>query len=432
MQPILRRSLLQMAALGPMLALPGAARALQDPIWVSGPAELATALAGATGGETFRLAPGDYGRLVLDTRRVPGADFPRPVTLVSDDPSDPAVLTGVALRGAGNLVFDSLRFNYRFMPGDKIYKRPFDFKFCRSLTIRNSVFDGDVARGVSVEDDGLGWAFGLSVGGGQEIRILNNRVLNFYRGMVFGGARNVVVAGNELVGLRMDGMNFVAMQDVRIEGNHIHGFRRSTLKADHADMIQFWTNGSETPSTGITICGNLLLAGDGDSTQSIFMRNDMVDRALAGPGMFYRDVLIEENVILNGHLHGITLGETKGATIRRNTLLRDPAFATVENRDRNVTIPRILLKGASVEVVLADNIAFAVPGPQPGWQVEGNLLVQDRSRMQPGFYGLLFETRPPVPAADHVAGGHSAELVPLRVILGSAADRPGLGAALMR
>jgi hypothetical protein len=78
-----------------------------------------------------------------------------------------------------------------------------------------------------------------------------------------------------------------------------------------------------------------------------------------------------------------------------------------------------------VEVV--DNIAFAVPGSKPGWRVEGNLLAQDRARMEPNFYSLLFEPRPGSPAA-----GDPAVHVPLRVIPGSAADQPGLGAALMR
>jgi len=422
-----RRSLLRSTLIATVLTLPVGRRARAAASDITDAAGLAEALAAAIGGETIRLAPGDYGRLALDVRRSPQVDFPRPVTLISADPANPAVFTEASLFGVGNLELDGLRFDYTYTPGDKIYRRPFDFRECRNLTIRNSVFDGDVPRGLSPDVDGLGYAFGLSVAKGQDVSILNNCIQGFYRGMVMGSGRNVLVAGNELVGLRMDGMNFVAMQDVRIEGNHIHGFRRSKLKADHADMIQFWTNGSETPSTGITIRGNLLLAGDGNSTQSIFMRNDLVDRELAGPEMFYRDILIEENVILNGHLHGITLGETKGATIRRNTLLRDPAFATRQTIDKTVTIPRISLKGASVGVEVVDNIALAVPEPRPGWRVEGNLLAQDRGRMEPNFYGLLFEPRPGSPAA-----GDPAVHVPLRVIPGSAADRPGLGAALMR
>lgn len=61
--------------------------------------------------------------------------------------------------------------------------------------------------------------------------------------------------------------------------------------------------------------------GEGDKTQSIFMRNDLVDRGLAGEEMYYQNILIEGNVILNGHKHGITVGETDGLIIQNNTIL---------------------------------------------------------------------------------------------------------------
>ena len=178
--------------------------------------------------------------------------------------------------------------------------------------------------------------------------------------------------------------------EVLIEGNHIHDFERSRLASDHADMIQFWTNGSSRPSVNIVIRGNVLDSGTGGATQSIFMRNEEVDRGRAGEEMFYRDILIEENVIINGHLHGITVGESRGLTIRNNTLLRNQAFAQGENRDRRVTIPAINIVGASQDVAILDNIADRFPESGPGRRVEGNLLAQDLSPMRPGYYHRLF------------------------------------------
>ena len=91
-------------------------------------------------------------------------------------------------------------------------------------------------------------------------------------------------------------------------------------------MIQFWTSGTTSPSTNITIRGNILNSGAGDWTRSIFMRNEMVDLGLAGDEMFYQNILIENNVIYNAHAHGITVGETDGLTIRNNTILYNPAI----------------------------------------------------------------------------------------------------------
>ena len=41
----------------------------------------------------------------------------------------------------------------------------------------------------------------------------------FHRGLTVGESSDVVVTGDEVTGLRMDGMTFSSMQGVRIEGN---------------------------------------------------------------------------------------------------------------------------------------------------------------------------------------------------------------------
>ena len=63
-------------------------------------------------------------------------------------------------------------------------------------------------------------------------------------------------------------------------------------------------------------------------TQSIFMRNEVVDQGLAGANMYYQNVLIENNIIYNAHTHGITVGETIGLTIDHNTALTEPGLRT--------------------------------------------------------------------------------------------------------
>ena len=118
-------------------------------------------------------------------------------------------------------------------------------------------------------------------------------------------------------------MNFAQVERVRIEANHIHDFNRVLESPDHADMIQFWTNGTTSPSSDITIRGNILNSGAGWFTQSIFMRNELVDSGKAEAEMFYRNVIIEDNVIINAHLHGISVGETAGLKIANNTVIRN-------------------------------------------------------------------------------------------------------------
>ena len=155
------------------------------------------------------------------------------------------------------------------------------------------------------------------------------------------------VVDNDVHSIRSDGFDFVEVNDVLIEGNHIHDFVANLGSGDHLDMIQFWTTGTTSPSTNIIIRGNILNSGAGDWTQSIFMRNEMVDLGLAGTEMFYRNILIENNVIYNAHAHGITVGETDGLTIRNNTILYN---ATISDGSV-VHVPTINSSNASTNVL---------------------------------------------------------------------------------
>lgn len=385
---------------------------------VIGPEALMEALSNARGGETILLEGGTYGALTLNGKSGFDIAFPDMVTITSADPDDPAVFTAMDIDGAANLTLDGLVFDYTFRKGQPLHVRPFSITGFRNVILRNSTFDGDLARGVSPEADGFGWGYGLRVGRGSNLTIENNEIFHFHRGIVSGGIDGFVVRGNDLHSLRSDGMDFAQVQNVLIEGNYLHDFTRAFGTKDHADMIQFWTNRTSKPSTNITIRGNVLMAAGGGATQSIFMRNDMVDRGLAGDEMFYRDILIEDNVILNGHVHGITVGETDGLTIRNNTLLRLQKFVTPETRQKKVTIPSINLKPESRRVRVEGNLAPRFPEARAGWIVRDNMVVQDITAMGPGYYHKVFVNamlgdprvldnfayRPDSPAADPALG----------------------------
>ncbi len=286
--------------------------------------------------------------------------------------------------------------------------------------MRNCLFDGDRPRGVSVVDDGFGWACGLGVTDIAGLVIDACEIRDFHRGLAVRLCRGVSVTGNDVHDLRMDGMSFVQVQDVRIEKNYIHDFNRSLESGDHADMIQFWTNKTDAPSTDVVIRGNLLSSGRGAWTQSIFMGNEEVRSGRAGREMFYRNIMIEENVITNAHLHGITVGETDGLVIRQNTLLRNPLS---EGEDDNPPLwtPTLRAAPAARDVTIARNVVAAVGGyeGQSDWRVSENMPVQDRTRMEPGFFDLLFEGDPADPAS-------------LRYKPGGPLDGAGIGATVLQ
>jgi Right handed beta helix region len=370
---------------------------------VAGPEALADALNAAGPGTVLSLAPGEYGSLNL--RRFKGAPG-APVTLVASDLARRPRFQRMDLREVAHLVLVGLQFDYSFASEDKIHFRPFTVVDGQDIVIRDCLFDGDKAKGVSTVDDGYGWAFGLGVTDVSGFTLERCELRDFFRGLVVARCNDVTVRGNDLHDLRMDGMNFAQVRLVTIADNHIHDFNRSVNSKDHADMIQFWTNGTDAPSSMITIRGNLLASGRGAWTQSIFMRNEEVDTGRAGPEMLYRDILIEENVIANAHLHGITVGETDGLTIRRNTVLRNP-LSQGEKDNPTLWTPQIRVAEGSANVTVERNVVFKVTGfeGQADWQVADNMPVQDRTRIEAGFFDKLFAGDPAKPGTLHYRKG---------------------------
>lgn len=349
--------------------------------------ELTAAITEAEPETTIEIAPGDYGALKI-MREAGGRD--QPITLKGSNPDNPPRFSSLDLLDARHIVLDTLVFDYEYQPGDKIHLRPFQIIDAQDITIKNTLFDGDLAVAAPDEEPSP-TAFALGITSSSHVTIFDSTFRLFFRGIVVAQGKNVVLKNNELHSLRMDGLNFAETNDVLIEGNRIHDFDRVLNSADHADFIQFWTNRTKSPSENITIRGNILNSGDGWYTQSIFMRNDLVDRGLAGREMYYRNVLIEDNVIINAHLHGITVGETDGLIIRNNSVIRN---SRSEGPDDNpvLWIPQIRVSPAANNVSIIGNVTSKIEGfaDQPDWAVENNFFIQDRKPNEPGFYDQVF------------------------------------------
>jgi hypothetical protein len=158
---------------------------LPNTVTVSTAAELMTALANAKGGETILLATGNYGELNLYDQRETFANFASEVTIKSADPNDLASFARVSLRGVENLTFDTIKFDYDAAPGTIESDKPFMIRESDSIIVRNSIFEGDMAEGVSDILNGHPTGHGLTVTGSSNITIENNSFYDFLRGAVF-------------------------------------------------------------------------------------------------------------------------------------------------------------------------------------------------------------------------------------------------------
>ncbi|SMY09306.1 PKD domain-containing protein [Flavimaricola marinus] len=366
---------------------------MSDVITVSSSEELYEALAACTGGETILLEGGDYGSLELSSYSSFDVTFPTTVTIASADPENPAIFDELTIQDSGNITLDGLYFDYTFAEGDDNWVRPFEINYSSNISVVNCTFDGDVAQGVSEIDDGFGWGYGLSVRGCDDIALESNEIFGFTTGLIVSETNTIDVIGNDLHSVRRDGMDFVEVTSVTIADNYIHDFAGNPASDDHCDMIQFWTNGTDSPSTDIVIENNVLDIGDGTYTQSIFMRNEEVDMGLAGEEMYYQNITITNNVIVNGHLAGITVGETDGIVVSNNTVVHADGGAD-DGIDETVEIPTININENSTDVTISQNVTGGVTGyfDQPDWKVTDNVIVQDQDPNGANYYSEMFIT----------------------------------------
>jgi hypothetical protein len=352
--------------------------------------EVLEALAKAEGGDRILLAPGSYGTLSIRGKTGAGTGFASPVVVTSQNAGDKAVISKLDLVDVSSLKFDGLRFDYTYTAGDKVNYQPFNVTRSAGITFANSVFDGDVAIDTGTPADGFGTAKGLNVSKSKSIRVENNIFYNWHRAAVFSFIEDLTIKANEVTRVRSDGFDFAAITTGLIEDNHMHDFQIAANTGDHWDMIQFWTNKTDIPSTDITIRNNFLDSGTGAGTQSIFMRNEEVDHGRMGDEMLYRNILIEGNLIRNAHTNAIVVGHAKGVKISRNTLLQSKTVAEAGK----VSVPSIRVVDASSDVTITNNIFPKTPKlfatPPASWTISGNVEAQRDDASKANYYGRNF------------------------------------------
>jgi hypothetical protein len=361
-----------------------------DDINVAGIAEFQSALAVAKPGDILRLAPGDYGELALNGDDKPHLKFSGEVTIAAKDPTRKPRFERTALTSVSNITFSDVLIDYDFQPETEPKFRYITITNSNNVTIKNSVIDGDNTRDTQTVADGYGTGIAIGVNNSTGVTIRNNRIFTWHRGAVFARSHQITVADNEFYDLRSDGIDFAGVTDVVISGNHFRDFRRSPASKDHPDMIQFWTRGTNLQTVNVTISDNYLDAGKGDATQSIFMRNEEVDTGRAGSEMYYKNIRIEGNLIRNGHLHGITLGEVDGLTIANNTLMQRVSSKV----GGKISVPLINISKRAENVTVVNNIfprqSQSLKVAPSNWNISSNFVAQRDIPTRPDYYDNIF------------------------------------------
>lgn len=343
---------------------------------------------------TIYLAPGNYSDIYLNGLATPTLKYDFPVTITSLDEKNKAIINRMSIREVSNIHFDKIKFKYEFDGKQPIWDKPFIVTKVDDFSVKDCIVEGDIVEpGENNGKDlfvGFATGIGLTITESTKIKVESNEFFHFHRAATFSKINSLFIARNNIHSLRSDGFNFAQVENVSIENNHFHDFKRAKDSLDHADMIQFWTNGTKVPSKNIVIKRNFLNSGQFLETQSIFMRNDQVDQGLAGLEMYYQNIHIENNVIHNAHSHGITIGETKGLVIRNNILLKNRDSAQTSS---DIHLPSVNVNGPSLDVEIYNNVAEKINISNPKANIvryENNLIYQHIFPQKKFYVGELF------------------------------------------
>ena len=332
---------------------------------VASASELNSAISNAQGGDTILLAAGNYGQLDLD-----GVNFSSDVTIKSANINNQATFGQTMIDDSSNIKFENLDFNFGT---NSVGQSTFLFltENVDGITVNNSTFTGAQDAG------GFGYGNGVGIGGGSKnVTFSGNELSSFYYGMVSGGSEDVIIRNNEISNFSADSMQLLSVTDMLIEGNYLHDARKPATSGVHQDFIQMFSRPGVDPTSGLTIRNNILDIGEGMVPQGIFLGNEMISDHGGGIESYYRDIVVEGNVLYGARYNGILVAETIGVTVRNNTILQAespmaPGFVG------GSFAPAISVIATSQNVTVTDNVAAATVGDiGVNWNVSGNVDVR--------------------------------------------------------
>ena len=271
---------------------------------VSNQTELDAAINSAQGGDIIVLEAGSYGDLSV------GGKSPSSLVVIQAKDGDTAVVLSISSEASSsNWSFSGLKVRpNRKTTAVKVFGSNHSIT---NLDISFTESPGSWSASDWVNNAGTGiWV------DGDNIKIENNVVSNVDHG-IDADASNVVARNNLINNFAGDG--------IRAFGDH-SVFEYNTVKncldvdGNHDDGFQSWTSGPDGVGsgviTGIVLRGNTFINYEDE--------NQPLRCTLQGIGMFdgtYKDWVIENNVVITDHWHGISVLGGDGVRVVNNTVI---------------------------------------------------------------------------------------------------------------
>lgn len=367
---------------------------------VSNATDLADALAHAKGGDTISLASGNYGDVALN-----GLHFTSDVTITAASPTADVSFNTLKLTDSSNITMNDIHFDFKPTATTVEWDSALRVDSSANITVQNSTFSGGDAVAGIPNDSAPGTQGASGITGEpiaramtfnwcQNITITNNEVIGFNSGVRVASVDGLTLTNNDIHGFRMVPIGGGDVSNVLLQGNYLHDAEPWKFGAlgDHGDFIHFWTTPEQTtPSSNFVFTGNFISQGDGTAVLGIYMDNN------TNPTGF-TNVLIENNVILNGNAQGLRIEDVNGLVVRQNTL--------VQSSGGPQDAPQMYLDTGTHNVIITGNIYAGANGPAFDHAVANNITLS-------GNY--LAQTQDPLGA--HYVGD---------ILVNALADNPSL------
>lgn len=250
-------------------------------------------------GDTIKLAPGSYSKVVL--RGLIG-----PLTLTSADPKNRAVLNDLALLDSTGINLTDL---ITMCPAGSLTWYNHRIERCTGITLTRLLIDGPGL--VTVQD-----TTGLIVRWSKGVKITGCEVRNLSNGILCLDNVGLTVTDNYFHDLRRDGIDHGGCSEVLIENNLFTNFHPNAT--DHPDAIQFWTHNTTTPAYNITVRGNVIVRGArGGQIQGVFVKDEVGT-------LRYQNLIVTDNLVVGGHYNGINLDGVQSGALINNSVIQFP------------------------------------------------------------------------------------------------------------
>lgn len=277
---------------------------------VNNTTELTTELNNATGGETIQLAAGfDAGTSQYQT---PTKTFSSRVNIESLDTNNKGTFSKIKVN-CGPVTFQDVAFVYVWQSGDG--NEEFIVRCTNGVDgvyFDNCRFVGDTGNA----PDRRGWACDFR--SLDDIRVTNSYFQDWKIGIYFDRCTNTVFDDNEYTGGGGDSLRYVAGSDHSIQRNHFHSWA-TIVGAPHVDVIQLQHSAASNAAVNrLDFIENVVDQADGDRGQMIWA--GLNNRDLNNANHIHRDIVIRDNILINGHVNGIGLTGVTNLTMEQNLM----------------------------------------------------------------------------------------------------------------